>query len=87
MSIIRIKLNISFRVILTLLFVSLFATGCSRKKDKFLNRNFHAMGTKYNVLYNGNIALEKGRESVDDAFTDNFWETLQIERMPSRSRK
>ena len=81
MSIIRIKLNISFRVILTLLFVSLIATGCSRKKDKFLNRNFHAMGTKYNVLYNGNIALEKGRESVDDAFTDNFWETLQIERM------
>jgi len=56
-------------------------TGCSRKKDKFLNRNFHALGTKYNVLYNGNIALEKGREAVDDAFTDNYWETLQIERM------
>ena len=55
--------------------------GCSRKKDKFLNRNFHALGTKYNVLYNGNIALENGREAVDDAFTDNFWETLQVERM------
>jgi len=39
------------------------------------------MGTKYNILYNGNIALEKGRESVDDAFTDNFWETLAVERM------
>ena len=55
--------------------------GCSRKKDKFLNRNFHALGTKYNILYNGNIALEKGRESIDDAFTDNYWETLQVERM------
>lgn len=39
------------------------------------------MGTKYNVLYNGNIAFEKGKEAVDDAFTDNYWETLQVERM------
>ncbi|WP_299393579.1 hypothetical protein [uncultured Gelidibacter sp.] len=39
------------------------------------------MGTKYNILYNGNIALENGRESVDDAFTDNYWELLPVERM------
>ncbi|MBA6151908.1 hypothetical protein H3Z82_04125 [Gelidibacter gilvus] len=56
-------------------------TSCSRKKDTFINRNFHAMGTKYNILYNGNIALENGRETVDDAFTDNYWELLPIERM------
>ncbi|MGK0430276.1 MAG: hypothetical protein ACJARX_001952, partial [Psychroserpens sp.] len=56
-------------------------TSCSRKKDKFVNRNFHALGTKYNILYNGNIALEKGRETVDNAATDNYWELLPIERM------
>lgn len=39
------------------------------------------MGTKYNILYNGNIALENGRAAVDDAFTDNFWELLSVERM------
>src|SRR5690606_28004654 len=39
------------------------------------------MATKYNVLYNGYLALEKGRETVDDAFTDNYWELLPIERM------
>ncbi len=77
----RPTLRTSFKVILLAIFVSLFAMGCSRKKDKFLNRNFHALGTKYNILYHGNIALEKGRESVDDAFTDNYWETLQVERM------
>lgn len=54
---------------------------CSRKKSTFLNRNFHALGTKYNILYNGNIALEKGRATVDDAATDNFWTLLPIERM------
>nr|WP_321229388.1 tetratricopeptide repeat protein [uncultured Psychroserpens sp.] len=56
-------------------------TSCSRKKDTFINRNFHALGTKYNILYNGNIALEKGRETVDNAATDNYWQLLPIERM------
>ena len=67
--------------IIVLFFTVLVVTSCSRKKDTFINRNFHALGTKYNVLYNGEIALENGRESVDDAFTDNFWELLPIERM------
>jgi tetratricopeptide (TPR) repeat protein len=59
----------------------MLVTSCSRKKDKFINRNFHALGTKYNILYNGNIALEKGRETVDNAATDNYWQLLPIERM------
>lgn len=54
---------------------------CSRKKDTFINRNFHALGTKYNVLYNGNIALDRGILGVNDAFTENFWELLPVERM------
>ena len=32
---------------------------CSTKKDSFLNRTGHAMSTKYNVLYNGNIAFDE----------------------------
>lgn len=54
---------------------------CSRKKDKFINRQFHALGTKYNVLYNGNIALQRGIEGVNNEFTENFWELLPVERM------
>ena len=36
---------------------------------------------EYNVLYNGEIALEQGIESVNNASTENFWELLPIERM------
>ena len=61
--------------------MTLFVTSCSRKNNTFINRNFHALGTRYNILYNGYIALEQGRETVDNAFTDNFWELLPIERM------
>ncbi len=33
------------------------------------------------MLYNGNLALERGKEGVNDAFTENFWELLPVERM------
>ncbi|MFC4722913.1 tetratricopeptide repeat protein [Geojedonia litorea] len=81
MNLIMPTLTTSFRIIVLVCFTSILVVGCSRKKDKFLNRNFHALGTKYNILYNGNIALEKGRESVDDAYTDNYWDLLEVERM------
>ncbi|NNK87005.1 MAG: hypothetical protein HKO90_01860 [Flavobacteriaceae bacterium] len=56
-------------------------SGCSRKKDNFINRNWHAIGTEYNVLYNGNIALESGRQTLNDGYSDNYWEILPVERM------
>ncbi len=67
--------------ILYLFLVVTIAQSCSRKKDTFINRNFHALGTKYNILYNGNIALDRGKLAVNDAYTENFWELLPVERM------
>ena len=57
-----------------------FLIACSVKKDKFINRNFHAVTTEYNVLYNGNLALDKGLEDLKITYQDNFWEVLPIER-------
>lgn len=64
-----------------LLGATVIISSCSRKNDTFINRNFHALGTKYNILYNGELALENGRNSIDNAFTDNYWELLPVERM------
>ena len=74
-------MNTSFKVLILTLCAAILCVSCSRKKDKFVNRNFHALGTKFNVLYNGNIALEKGRATVDNAATDNYWQLLPVERM------
>ncbi|MBC7642290.1 MAG: gliding motility protein [Flavobacterium sp.] len=65
---------------------------CSTKKDNFATRNFQALNTKYNVLYNGGIALDKGVETVKSTYTDNFWEVLPVERQqlpldPNNSEK
>ncbi len=54
---------------------------CSTKKNTFLARNSHALSTKYNILYNGGIGLDKGLKSIQANNQDNFWKTLPIEKM------
>lgn len=54
---------------------------CSTKRDSFLSRNSHALSTKYNILYNGQIGLDKGVIGVSSDDTDNFWKLLPIEKM------
>jgi tetratricopeptide (TPR) repeat protein len=62
------------------LFLSLLIA-CSTKKDTFLARNSHALSTKYNILYNGQIALDKGVKGINDNTTENFWKRLPVEKM------
>lgn len=62
-------------------FFFLFLIACSTKKDKFVNRNFQALNTQFNVLYNGDIALQKGITDLKLNYTDNYWEMLPIERL------
>lgn len=59
----------------------LFVIACSVRKDTFMSRNSHALATKYNILYNGGLALDKGIEELKTTYADNYWEILPIERM------
>ena len=54
---------------------------CSTRKDTFLARNSHALSTQYNILYNGQIALDKGIKAIEASNQDDFWEVLSIEPM------
>ena len=66
----------TFSVILVVLLVA-----CSTKRNTFLARKSHSLSTKYNILYNGGIALDDGVTDLKSGFKDNFWEILPIERM------
>lgn len=57
----------------------LFAISCSTKKDAFLNRNWHSVNTKFNVLYNGNVALQNGLKELNSKYKDDYWKRLSIE--------
>jgi tetratricopeptide (TPR) repeat protein len=54
---------------------------CSTKNNTFLSRNSHALSTKYNILYNGQIGLDKGIKSLESGNQDDFWHRLPIESM------
>ncbi|WDF59792.1 tetratricopeptide repeat protein [Flavobacterium sp. KACC 22758] len=59
----------------------LFLIACSTKNNTFVNRNSHALSTKYNILYNGGLGLEKGLQAIKANDQDNFWKMLPIEKM------
>ena len=61
--------------------INLILSGCSRKKDKFLNREFHSLTTQYNYLFNGNNLLNQAKEEVDQSVFDNYWQILPIEKI------
>lgn len=62
-------------------FIVAFIISCSTKKNTFLSRNSHALSSKYNILYNGGVALDKGVNDLKTQYKDNFWEILPVERM------
>jgi hypothetical protein len=56
-------------------------TACSRKKDTFLNKSFHAVSTEYNTLFNGNNAFVQGKEALAQTYRDDFYQILPVERI------
>jgi len=72
--------NIQLKHLLTLGSIAILLA-CSTKRDNYINRKWHATNTKYNVLYNGNLALQKGIADVKATYSDDFWDVLPLERM------
>ncbi len=66
---------------ISLSFLLLLMLACSTKKNSFVNRNWHAVNSEYNVLYNGEVALQLGLTDLKSGYKDDFWEILPIERM------
>ncbi|MDG2397151.1 MAG: hypothetical protein P8M03_05810 [Flavobacteriaceae bacterium] len=63
----------------TTLILILFFFGCSTQKDNFLNRNYHKLNTKYNVLFNGEEAFQIGKKILEKNKKDNFYKILEVE--------
>ena len=71
-----VRLTIYFSLFFSLLFIN-----CSTKKNNFLNRNYHLITTKYNVLFNGSEAFDIGLKILEDNNIENFYNILSAEPM------
>jgi hypothetical protein len=65
-------------IVLFLIAISAFFS-CSTKKDAFVNRAYNSITSKYNILYNGNLAFQEGLDQINQKYKDNFWKQLSIE--------
>jgi len=59
--------------------VFIFIISCSTSKDNFLNRKYHRINTKYNVLFNGNEALKVGKKILEEVYQDDFFNVISVE--------
>lgn len=61
------------------LFVLLVVIACSTEKTGFLNKKYHATTTKYNVLYNGTVAYDRGVQQLKKKYVDDFSNVITVE--------
>lgn len=59
--------------------VLVFLAACSTDKAGFMNKRFHATTTKYNVLYNGTAAYERGINQIKKNYVDDFTDIITLE--------
>lgn len=60
---------------------------CSTKKDTVISRNYNALTSHFNILFNGEEAFEKGIEDINQEYKDNWFEQLPIEPIVFDDRK
>ncbi|MCS6980497.1 MAG: hypothetical protein NZM15_10425 [Flavobacteriales bacterium] len=61
-----------FRSGFSFFLVVLGLTACSVRQDKWANRTWHALNTRYNGYFNGNEALKEAVQMVAKAHKDDF---------------
>ena len=61
---------------LLLLFILI---SCSTSKDRLINREYHKLTTKYNVLHNGKEAFNVGKKILENLYEDDFFNLISVE--------
>ena len=66
------------------LFLIVIILSCSTTKKGVLNREYHALTSKYNVIFNGKQAFSVGEKILLEAFEENFFEFIPVEPISLR---
>ena len=61
------------------LFIISFFISCSTSKDKFFNKEYHKLNSKYNVIFNAEQALNIGELIVEQNIEEDFGEIISVE--------
>ena len=54
-------------------------SGCSREKDRWLNRRYHEATARFNPLYNGQVAYAEALALAQEAQQDDFTQLIPVD--------
>ena len=54
-------------------------SGCSREKDRWLNRRYHEVTARFNPLYNGQVAYAEALALAQEAQQDDFTQLIPVD--------
>ena len=61
------------------LFTISFLLSCSTSKDKFLNKEYHKLNSKYNVIFNAEQSLNFGELLIEQNIEEDFGKIVSVE--------
>lgn len=62
--------HILYTGLFTIVILSL--TGCSAKRNTAINRTYHSVTAKYNILFNGSESFKEGIKKYEQSYKDNY---------------
>lgn len=65
-------------LLVSVVFLSLFFSSCSNKKNTAVNRFYHSINTRYNIHYNAEIAYKEALEAKEKGRDENLSQMLYI---------
>jgi tetratricopeptide (TPR) repeat protein len=68
------------RRLIYLLLAAFIVASCSTRQDKWLNRTWHSVNTRYNGYFNGNEAIKEGIVNLSKAHKDDFNRVIGVYR-------
>ncbi len=69
----------------TLFITAILLSACSTRKNKKINRAYHAMTARYNVYFNGQEAFNEGLRNYEINLQEDFEKILSVRKMGSES--
>jgi len=71
--------------IVCLLIMALMVTACSTKKNTSATRFYHALSSRFNIMYNGGVAFNEGVEAQEKGHKDDYTRLLPVSIQTNKS--
>ena len=53
--------------------------GCSRDRDRWINKKYHLLTARFNPLYNGQVAYDQAIKELSEAYKDDFTQLILLD--------